>query len=516
VLSHGDSIERELAARASEYLGDPEPRGPEPEPLMPTRDEQAPYPSQFLGATMQGAVEGIAKLAFVPPSLAAQSVLAACSLAVQPHFNVVLPTGKERPTSLFLVSVAESGDRKSTSDDLALGPVKAFERELEDQYGRDRASAALAQAAWDEAKREVTQRVKKQGREALERAYIELGPRPDGPIEPTIAVRTGTTQGLLRRFSSCRPSLGLMSDEGGSWLGGFGMSDDNRLATITTLSDFWDGATVQILTAGEGFTALRGRRLTFHMMVQPIVAERLLGDEEALGQGFLSRMLVSHPESLAGTRIVDPTAGIDADAKAKLGTYSERLDRIIRANLPVEPETLVLTPRALPLSDKAARMWWEYYNDLERQLGPEGRLHAVKGFVGKLPEMAARLAANVAVFDEGAGIEEIDGHAMACGIGLADFYLNEALRLFGQKAIDPIYRDAQDLSDWLKCKWREPLISLTEISRGGPATLRSRSDRIRSVLEVLERHNHVERTSDGGVVRGKKVRTAWRILVRHG
>lgn len=70
--------------------------------------------------------------AFVPVSIAAQSALAACSLAVQPHFDVTLPTGQKRPSSLFMVSVAESGDRKSTSDDFVMQPIREYERELDE------------------------------------------------------------------------------------------------------------------------------------------------------------------------------------------------------------------------------------------------------------------------------------------------------------------------------------------------------------------------------------------------
>jgi hypothetical protein len=429
---------------------------------------------------------------------------------------VVLPTGQERPTSLFFVSVAESGDRKSTSDDNAMSAIREFERELEDVYVNEKTTAALQQSAWDESKRAITQKVKNQGRQALEDAYRDLGPRPDGPVEPTIIIRTGTTQGLLKRFITTRPSLGLMSDEGGSWLGGYGMSEDNRLATIATLSDFWDGKTVQTLTAGEGYTALRGRRLTFHLMVQPIVADRLLGDAEALGQGFLSRLLVSHPESLAGTRFVDPEVLPTETELQGLSIFRERLSLIVRADMPIEPGTLTLNPKPLMLSHQAQMLWWGFYNTIEGELGPDGAYQSVKGFVGKLPEMAARMAANIAVFDQGARITGVDEHAMARGIALAQFYLSEALRLFGQQRIPAIYEDAQKLSDWLCTKWDENLISVSAISARGPNAFRKRSDYIRELLSLLVRHNHLAELPNGGMVLGKKVRVAWRVVIGRG
>jgi hypothetical protein len=488
---------------------------PEPEPLMPDKARQQAFPVEDLGRTMAEAVKAIARQAYVPHSLAAQSVLGACSLAVQPHFNVTLPTGQERPTSLFLVSVAESGDRKSTSDDYAMSAIRQFERELEDTYASERMTSALQQSAWDEAKRAITQKVKNQGKDALEAAFLSLGPRPDGPIEPTIIIRTGTTQGLLKRFLTTRPSLGLMSDEGGSWLGGYGMSEDNRLATISTLSDFWDGKTVQTLTSGEGYTALRGRRLTFHLMVQPIVADRLLGDAEALGQGFLSRLLVSHPESLAGTRLVDPDARPTADELRGLEIFRARLSQIVRATMPVD-QANALQPVALRLDMRATERWWAFYNEIEAKLGPDGDLQSVKGFVGKLPEMAARMAANISVFEHGKAVTEVDGLSIERGIMLARFYLTEALRLFGKQRMPALYEDAQRLSDWLRDKWEENLISVTAVSKRGPTVFRNNSDYVREAIVLLVRHSHLAELPNGGSVMGKHARVAWRVVVGRG
>lgn len=488
----------------------------EPQPLKPDRMAQAAYPVSSMGPLLANAVNAIAKKAYVPQSLAAQSILAACSLAVQPHFDVRLPTGQRRPTSLFLVSVAESGDRKSTADDLAMRAIREYEDDLETAFAEQKFSALNQQMAWDEAKREATNRNKKAGRDALTQAYEALGPRPDGPAEPTIVVRSGTTEGLLKKYRTARPSMGLMSDEGGSWLGGYGFTEDNRLKTIATLSDFWDGKTIQTLTSGEGYVALRNKRLTFHLMVQPIIADKLLGDAEAQGQGFLSRLLVSHPDSLAGTRFLEENAAQDPVAESDLEHFQRRLRQTIRAALPVNPETGELEIRVLDLDEHARRGWREFYNEIEGKLGPDGEYQPVKGFVGKLPEMAARIAAVIALFNQGSETERLSGSDMSRGIELAKFYLTEALRLFGQTRPTRHYEDAQALSDWLSTKWDEPLINLTHISRSGPASLRNRSDYLRELIATLVRHDHLIELRDAAKIRGKTARNVYRVVVGRG
>lgn len=55
-----------------------------------------PFPMQALGPLLQAA-EAIQARTQVPPALAAQSVLAAATLAVQAHADVQLPHGAVRP-----------------------------------------------------------------------------------------------------------------------------------------------------------------------------------------------------------------------------------------------------------------------------------------------------------------------------------------------------------------------------------------------------------------------------------
>lgn len=487
---------------------------PEPLPLMADRGRQMPYPVDALGPILGPAVIATAEHTYAPVAIAAQSTLAAVSLVVQGHFDVRLPTGAVRPTTLHLVTSAESGDRKSANDDFVMAPVWEYQEELERAFEAKDAEAKHAQAAWDETRKATTNRLKIRGRDALEEGYRELGKRPEGPADPILVLRVGTTQALLKRFSTSRPSMGLMSDEGGSWLGGYGMTEDNRLMTIATLSDFWDGKTIQTNTAGEGFTALRGRRLTFHIMIQPVLTPKLLGNAEAQGQGFLSRLLVAAPESIAGTRFVDPSKRADAEGSEAITAYRARMRTILQATLPTLPETNQLQPRALEMSDEAKAMWWAFYNSLEARLAPEGDLCEVKGFVGKLPEQAARIAANIAVFEHGARLVEIDASALARGIALAEFYLSEAVRLFGKQSVRAEVAHAQELSDWLNTSWKENLVGLSVCQQKGPNKIRNGAEYIRGLMEILERADHVVKCPGGGMVGGANVREAWRIIRR--
>ena len=127
--------------------------------------------------------------------------------------------------------------------------------------------------------------------------------------------------------------------------------------------------------------------------------------------------------------------------------------------------------------------------------------------------MAARIAGNLTVFAEGIRADTIGEQQMLKGIKLAEFYLSEALRLFGKAAMPQHIENAQLLSDWLAEKWTEPFISATDASRLGPTALRSRTDDIKEALEVLARHDHVVLMPNGAEVKGKKRQVAWRVIV---
>src|ERR1700754_1301811 len=100
-------------------------------PLFPEIPEGLRYPTGALGNTLGLAAEALSRKVQVPLALAAQSVLAAASLVVQGHADIELPFGQTRPLSLSMMTIAESGDRKSSSDKEALWPVRKYERALQ-------------------------------------------------------------------------------------------------------------------------------------------------------------------------------------------------------------------------------------------------------------------------------------------------------------------------------------------------------------------------------------------------
>lgn len=87
-------------------------RSEKPHPLSRELPPAKPFPFEALGPKLGNAARAIQYLVQCPDAIAGQSVLAAASLAVQPHADVLLPTtGKPSPLSL----TASRGARRQSN-----------------------------------------------------------------------------------------------------------------------------------------------------------------------------------------------------------------------------------------------------------------------------------------------------------------------------------------------------------------------------------------------------------------
>lgn len=122
----------------------------DPLPLRRALPPGEPFPLDALGPILGGAARAIVDKVQCPEALAAGSVLAAASLAAQTHADVILPaTGQARPLSLFLVSVAASGERKSAADGEAKRPMRRREARLREQFDEAMRDYRHAKRAYD-------------------------------------------------------------------------------------------------------------------------------------------------------------------------------------------------------------------------------------------------------------------------------------------------------------------------------------------------------------------------------
>jgi len=271
-----------------------------PQPLLREIPAGEAYPVAALG-TLQGAVQAVQGRTLAPrdgaPYLSAQSALAVASLAVQ-GFADVKTLGGPRPTSLYCLTVARSGERKSNCDALLMAGIRDFERKQASEHWAEMTSWRNSLSLWKVQHDAILGGAKKAGGKAAARADLEApGDEPAAPASTDRTASEPTFEGLTRLFAEGQPSLGIFSDEGGQFLGGFAMCQDNRQKTLAALNSLWDGSPIRRTRAGDGAFTLFGRRLAAHLMVQSRVARKFMAAPLAGDIGFLPRFLLCEPQS---------------------------------------------------------------------------------------------------------------------------------------------------------------------------------------------------------------------------
>lgn len=485
----------------------------EPQPLIRKVDPATPFPVDALGPVLGAGARAIQDITQAPLSMCGQSVLAAATLAAQGLADVKLPRGggKGRPLSGFFVTVAATGERKSTVDNLALAPVRMREGALREQYAEQAREYGIKAEAFSEAKKKATKGEKgRDSRTAIEANLRALGEAPLPPLQPMLTCTDPTSEGLGKMLAIAWPALGVFSDEGGTFVGGYGMNKDNAIKTAAAFSKLWDGAPFDRVRALDGASVMVGRRVTAHLMMQPNVADTLLGNRELMGQGFLSRVLLCAPDSTAGTRFEEGRK-VKPESRTALQVYEDTLEALLNHPLPLaEGKRNELVPPALTFTPDAVSEWLRFHDHIEKQAGDGGELEAIRGLACKAAEHAARIA-GVLTLVHNQKATEIAAETLQNACELMNFYLAEALRLFGKAAANADIAKAELVRHWLHTSWTEPYLSVTEVVQYGPSSTRDNAT-AREVILILEETGHLHKLKESVTIRGMKRRDAWQVI----
>jgi len=482
-----------------------------PRPLARAVGQLEPYPVDALSSLLSKAAKAIRVLVQCPIELAAQSVLATATLSVQGHVNVKLPTNDVRPVSEYFATIAESGERKTSSDDRAKRGVGLREHELWAQYLQDSDDYARLIALFkSERDRILRSRFLSSAQKDAELAA--LGAEPPAPLIPLLTCPDPTLEGVAKWLRDGWPSVAVFADEGGVFVGGHAMNSDNRLKTAAGFSDLWNGGALKRVRAGDQIGVLYNRRVSLHLQVQPLVAAEFFGDPLLSDQGLLSRILAVQPETASGTRFSQQFSPEDkAEAERELAEFDARILENLRAPLSLTAGTRKeLSPRTLPLSSPATSLWWQFADHIEKLIAPGGPAEAIRAFANKTPEHAVRLAA-VSELMRDLFVAEISQDAMVAGIKLAEFYLNENLRIRGLSHGDGDLSLAGRLLNWLLTRWEHELVSLPDIYQRGPYGIDDQAT-ARRMVAILQDHGWLVRCVGAMEVNGVRRRTVWHII----
>jgi len=423
---------------------------PKPQPLIAKIEPEA-YPVDSLPETIRAACEEVAAFVKAPFPLVAGSALGALSLACQAHADIKRAERLTSPTSLFILSIADSGERKTTCDGFFTSAIRQYETE-QAQFAEPLLQDFAAEiAAWNAQREGLLSAIKDAGKKGKDAANLRDDLRmlehdkPKPPMIPRLILGDETPENLAYTLAKAWPSAGVVSSEAGVILGAHGMGKDSVMRNLALLNTLWDGGSLSIgRRSSESFT-LKDARLTVALQIQETTLKAFFDKSGGLarGTGFLARFLISWPESTQGYRpFTEPP-----EHWPKLAMFQRRITEILNIAVPIAEEG-GLNPAMLTFTPEAKMAWIAFHDALEVELRSGGELYDVRDVASKTADNAARLATLFHVFEKGLG-GAVDVDSFEGASSIAAWHLSEARRFFGELALPAELANAARLDAWL-------------------------------------------------------------------
>ncbi|MGY3896420.1 DUF3987 domain-containing protein [Aeromonas enterica] len=259
---------------------------------------------RFLPLPLQHVVTELRLLTQAHDDIIINSILNAMAVAVQASTDILHPfTHKPIPLSLYCITVAESGARKSTVESLLMAPFRDFEQRQEDDSKKRRRRYEDEIDIYDIRLKTLKAKLKKAIANQNKEDETELGAeltlhKDNKPIvepAPRILVSDITQAALQNVLSAPWSALCLNTDEAGKILNG------KDFSVPSFYNGLWDATPFAIERIATGRSQVANYRFSMNLMLQPSVFAKYtrIHGEQARESGFFARCLFSFvPPSL--------------------------------------------------------------------------------------------------------------------------------------------------------------------------------------------------------------------------
>lgn len=454
------------------------------------------FPVHQLPDELINAIEYLHQETLAPRSLIAVSLLGVMGLACQDLYDVSPMVHLRCPLTLFLFTLAEPGERKSTVDKRVMKPVRDLEDQLEKQYQEAKERYDCALRSWRIEVREFEKAFgravqKWEPKEPYLRALEEcLAKKPVEPLRKRLLVVDATSAAVKKIIGEGSSSLTLLSDEGELILSG------DLLRNQAFLNMLWSGQPLDVDRATGGSFRIVNIRFGCVLMVQPRLFKGgyvVRQGERARDSGLFARFLMCQPRSTMGTRLLGSRSQT---------VSSECLDRVLTRVTGLLAQSLQRQETnaeriCLTLSAEARESWEAEFNQIEQEIGPGGTLWGYRDWASKQLEHVARIAGVLEVFVTGR--EVVSGEAMCTAIHIANYFRSSFIKIMEENFMSEEQEDEKKLREWLNdycCRKKTRQVPKNEILRYGPNPLRCKK-RLERVLNNLHLKREVRMIKNG-------------------
>ena len=413
-----------------------------PDPILLGPPDPEPVPLDCLPQTVRNHVESVAGTTQTPIDMGVLLTLSAISVAVQGKAEIEIHPGWREPLNIYAGAVLPPASRKSSVYSHVFGPLEEWEveqarRELPTRQAAEDTREILEKRL-EAVKRDVAKGDKPP--EAVEAARFQL---LDAKVPPVTRLNApeATPEALIPIMAEQGGRIAILAPEGDPLRIADGRYSGNGDARLDVLKRAWTGReSIRVDRVVRDGHYIRRPALTMAICLQPSVLVSLKNARSFRGEGVFGRFLWVMPESGIGSRLTGPNVpALDSDATSEWDALLRRLLGAGPADVDEDgyvPHTLRLAPDALDV----LHGWWA---EVEKQLGPGGRMSGIPDWGGKLVGNSVRVAGLLHLARVADDIvadlwgERISRWAMESAIQLARAFSTHALHVFDSLDTDP-------------------------------------------------------------------------------
>ncbi|MDK8265647.1 YfjI family protein [Pseudomonas oryzihabitans] len=460
--------------------------------------QRADYPIYALPEIILKAVEEVHAYVQAPLPMIVASALAAVSTCIQGLASVERDSATRGPASLYFLTLAESGERKSTCDGFFSKAIREWETRQAQHKQTEMKKHNARHANWLEFGHGIKKELQKFAQEgALPFSSINSSrmeqhalAEPKPPRIAQLLIGDATPEKLLKELEAF-PVRSILSAEAGLILGSAGMKEDSLMTTLSQFNVCWDGGTIQRhRISGDSDASVSAMRLTMGLLVQPDTMKKFTSKSDlAKGIGFFARFLFSFPESTQGTREYREPGTTPA-----VTAFNARVSHLLETPIKVN-EDGVLETTWLKFDPAARDAWVSFVNDIEAMIPTQFK--DIKDIASKAGDNVARIAACFHVFEGSGG--DISGQNIWRATTLMEWYLKEACRYAGDFETSQAVEDALSMYAWLVKRVNRPaargncFVSKREFQQNvNPKILRSDAKRRNEAAAILDEHKYIK------------------------
>jgi hypothetical protein len=264
---------------------------PVPEPIFSIA-KASPYPIAALPPVLHAAVTEVQGFIKAPMAMVACSALTNLSLAAQALYDVERAETLSGPISIYLLVIAESGERKTTCDSIFGSSIRAYENKAYEDAKTAIKKYIADKAAWDAIKLGILDAIKLAAKGGKDTGQHEQALHkheefmPEMPRVPRLVYSDFTPEALTYSLGKNWPSGGVISSEAGAVLGSHGMGKESQMRTLTILNQLWDAIKLTFDRRGESYI-VEGARLTMSLQTQRSALMEFLFKTGTLARGVI-------------------------------------------------------------------------------------------------------------------------------------------------------------------------------------------------------------------------------------